>query len=574
MTIRQTVALVTILILGFLLIACLQGYSRIAEIKVGGPIQLELQQSSDLVADILPPPEYVIEPYLEANILKNDPTGYAVHARRIAKLKSEYDARHDYWRSQEMYAPLKQAIVEGTHRPAVRFWQELYTHFLPAVRQADQASMNRSYARLTSAYLAHRDAVDQAVKLAMDQRLALEARATERITLGQTILASLAVITIILVVLFALTVRIRILQPLGELTNRMEAMAVGQRMDEAGFIARKDELGSLSHALDGIVRFVDERAHAQAEKEIAVQRSLVAVLGQGLSRLRERKLDHRIDDDCPQGFVALRDDFNQAAQSMEQAIHQVDAAVESLYSGSDEITAATQDLSSRTEIQASQLEETTASIHDLNRQVRETSAAATAAATSVRDVENRAREGTVVVDEAITAMGRIEASASDIANITNVIDDLSFKTSLLALNASVEAARAGEAGHSFAVVADEVRQLAQQSAVAANDIRTLIDKSANEVKQGADLVRSTGEAMGVIENHVKAITGFVDKIASSAQEQAAGLGQVTHAMGGLDHATQQNAAMGEQCNAAARMLQLEAGRLRNLVREFETSASR
>lgn len=228
-------------------------------------------------------------------------------------------------------------------------------------------------------------------------------------------------------------------------------------------------------------------------------------------------------------------------------------------------------MSCRTETQASRLEETTAAIHELNRQVRETSVAANAAATSVRDVENRAREGSAVVDDAITAMSRIENSATDIANITNVIDNLSFKTNLLALNASVEAARAGEAGHSFAVVADEVRQLAQQSAMAANDIRALIDKSAGEVKQGADLVRSTGEAMGVIEHHVKAIIGFVDQIACSAQEQAAGLGQISSAMGGLDQATQQNAAMGEECNAAARMLQLEADRLRNLVREFETS---
>lgn len=571
MTIRKTVVWATILILGFLLIAYWQGYSRIAEIRVGGPIQRELQQSSDLVADILPPPEYVIEPFLEANILKNDATDYADHALRIDRLKAEYDGRHEYWRSQEMNAQLKQAIVEDTHRHAVRFWRELYTRFLPAVRRADQNATDHSYARLASAYLAHRNAVDRAVQLAMAYRGKLEARAVDRIGQGQAVLALIAVITVILVMLFALAIRLRVLIPLRLVTERMEAMAVGERMDEIGFAARKDELGSLSRALDGIVSFVDIRAHAQAEQEIAVQRSLVAVLGRGLSRLRERRLDHRIDDDCPQGFAELRDDFNQAAQSMEQAIHQVDVVVESLYSGSNEITAATQDLSCRTETQASQLEETTAAIHELNQQVRETSVAASAAAASVRDVEDRARQSSAVVDAAIMAMGKIENSATDIASITKVIDDLSFKTNLLALNASVEAARAGEAGRSFAVVADEVRQLAQQSALAANAIRALIDKSAGEVKQGADLVRSTGQAMGVIEHHVKEIIGFVDRIAFSAQEQAAGLGQITSAMGGLDQATQQNAAMGEECNAAARMLQVEADRLRNLVRQFETS---
>lgn len=574
MKISRIVLLSASTMLGFLAFACAEAYVSIEEIRVGGPIQTQLQQSSDLVADILPPPEYVIEPYLEANILMNDPQDYARHAARIAELRKEYDTRHAYWLQQDMAPDLKTAITQDTHRDAARFWSELQQRFLPAVRAGDRSMVEASYRRLTDSYLAHRKAVDATVNLANEARTKLEAESQHKLRADLTLLAAIAAILVGVAAGFSVIMLLRVVRPLGAVTRRMEAMAMGERMDEEGDVARQDEIGALGRALQGIMAFVESRARQAAEREMAVQQRLVTVLGEGLARLRDGQLHHRIGDDCPADYARLRDDFNIAAEAMEDALLQVNGAVESLLSGAGEISDATEDLSIRTEQQAAQLEETAAAVHQINDQVRDTSRAAKSAAASVLEIESQTDESVRIVQSAVGAMASIEGGAQDIARITSVIDDLSFKTNMLALNASVEAARAGEAGKGFAVVADEVRQLAQLSAQAANDIRDLTQRSAVDVAQGVELVRSTGQIMAELAGNVTIVSEHVGNIAHTADEQATGLGHINDTMGGIDRMTQQNAAMGEQCNAAARMLRGEAARLQQLVAAFEVRQDR
>ncbi len=173
----------------------------------------------------------------------------------------------------------------------------------------------------------------------------------------------------------------------------------------------------------------------------------------------------------------------------------------------------------------------------------------------------------------MTAMGRIEESSGQISNIIGVIDDIAFQTNLLALNAGVEAARAGEAGKGFAVVAQEVRELAQRSAQAAREIKDLIGKSTVEVESGVKLVSETGEALKKIEGFIVTINQHMDSIATSAREQSVGLSEVNAAVNQMDQVTQQNAAMVEEASAAGATLANEAGRLRELVSQFQLGTS-
>ncbi len=166
-------------------------------------------------------------------------------------------------------------------------------------------------------------------------------------------------------------------------------------------------------------------------------------------------------------------------------------------------------------------------------------------------------------------MGRIEESSGQISSIIGVIDDIAFQTNLLALNAGVEAARAGEAGKGFAVVAQEVRELAQRSANAAKEIKDLVGKSSIEVGTGVRLVRETGEALRAIESHIVTINQHMDSIATSSREQSVGLSEVNTAVNQMDQVTQQNAAMVEEANAAGATLATEAGRLRELIGQFQ-----
>jgi len=166
-------------------------------------------------------------------------------------------------------------------------------------------------------------------------------------------------------------------------------------------------------------------------------------------------------------------------------------------------------------------------------------------------------------------MGKIEQSAKEISQIISVIDEIAFQTNLLALNAGVEAARAGDAGRGFAVVASEVRALAQRSAEAAKEIKTLISASAREVDAGVDLVGQTGQALQRIVTQIAEINGVVAEISASAGEQSTGLHQVNSAVNQMDQVTQQNAAMVEQSTAASHALAREAEELARLISRFQ-----
>ncbi|HYE44483.1 MAG TPA: methyl-accepting chemotaxis protein, partial [Caulobacter sp.] len=189
----------------------------------------------------------------------------------------------------------------------------------------------------------------------------------------------------------------------------------------------------------------------------------------------------------------------------------------------------------------------------------------------VLGAKTEAEESGQVVRDAVSAMSEIERSAQQISQIIGVIDEIAFQTNLLALNAGVEAARAGDAGRGFAVVAQEVRALAQRSAEAAKEIKTLISASSRQVGQGVQLVGQTGDALQRIVSRVAEITGLVAEITASTQEQATGLSQVNAAVHQLDQATQQNAAMVEQSTAANHALAQEAQELVRLVARFQTS---
>jgi len=244
-----------------------------------------------------------------------------------------------------------------------------------------------------------------------------------------------------------------------------------------------------------------------------------------------------------------------------------------IQTGSSEISQAADDLSRRTEQQAAALEQTAAALDQITATVRKTADGATHAREVVGTAKNDATRSGEIVHGAVSAMNEIEASAKQISQIIGVIDEIAFQTNLLALNAGVEAARAGEAGRGFAVVAQEVRALAQRSAEAAKEIKSLITASTNQVDQGVQLVGQAGKALERIVSQVAEINTVVIEIAASAQEQSTGLAQVNTAINQMDQVTQQNAAMVEESTAASHSLQHEANDLARLLGRFQLTGS-
>lgn len=251
----------------------------------------------------------------------------------------------------------------------------------------------------------------------------------------------------------------------------------------------------------------------------------------------------------------------------------VRAGTQNIYTGVQEIAAGNSDLSSRTEEQASSLEETAASMEQLSATVKNNAESASAATSLVKRASQSAVNGGEITRKMVVTMSDIADSSRKIGDITSVIDGIAFQTNILALNAAVEAARAGEQGRGFAVVAGEVRSLAQRSAQAAKEIKTLIDASVLRVGQGNDLVENVSVAMTEIVTSIGQVTETMQEISSASEEQSRGIAQIAQAVNEMDKVTQQNAALVEQSASAASALEDQADRLNQTVSLFKLSSS-
>ena len=291
-------------------------------------------------------------------------------------------------------------------------------------------------------------------------------------------------------------------------------------------------------------------------------------LASALQGLADGDLTQQLSTPFLPTLEKLRLDFNSAASKLRSAMETVSQNAAAIAAASQEIRTASDDLSRRTEQQAASVEETAAALEEITTTVSGSSNRAQEAGQLVRRTKENAERSGLVVRQAVEAMGKIEASASEIANIIGVIDEIAFQTNLLALNAGVEAARAGDAGKGFAVVAQEVRELAQRSAKAAKEIKDLIGTSNGHVKNGVALVGETGKALEEIVGQVVHVDSNVGAIVDASREQATGLKEINTAVNTMDQGTQQNAAMVEETSAAAHGLAKEADALFQLLSQF------
>jgi methyl-accepting chemotaxis protein len=266
--------------------------------------------------------------------------------------------------------------------------------------------------------------------------------------------------------------------------------------------------------------------------------------------------------------------LNEMTGSLVNIVSDVRASIDVIHVASSEIANGNADLSNRTESQASSLEETASSMEQLTATVQQNADNARQANELVNSASGLALKGGDVVNNVVQTMGSIKQSSDRIVDIISVIDGIAFQTNILALNAAVEAARAGEQGRGFAVVASEVRTLAQRSASAAKEIKTLIGDSVKQVETGGRLVDEAGVTMSEIVTSVKHVAEIMGEITAASQEQSAGITAVNTAITQIDEITQQNAALVEQAAAAAESLQEQADLLAQAVSVFKIAPLR
>ncbi|MBB4953528.1 methyl-accepting chemotaxis protein [Agrobacterium vitis] len=403
-----------------------------------------------------------------------------------------------------------------------------------------------------------------------------------------TTLAMIA-LSVLLLVGAALYVLLRtITHPIVSLSEVMEKLSSGKLDTIVPNQERGDEIGAMSRSVEffkksvysaaSLQREADESRQAQEERrrlrEEAEQARLAAMsaatnsLARGLQTLANGDLTATISEQLPAEYEGLRQNFNDAVAQLRETLSMVVITANNIDAGTRDIASNTNDLARRTEQQAASLEETAAALNQITANISSSLKLTEEARDVALEASGGADKSGEVMENAVAAMSRIEASASQIANIIGVIDEIAFQTNLLALNAGVEAARAGEAGKGFAVVAQEVRELAQRSANAAREIKSLIENSTREVSIGVNLVSTTGTALTDIGALIDRINRRIASIATATREQSSGLSEINTAVNHMDQNTQHNAAMVEETSAASGALAAEAEKLRSLVSHF------
>ncbi|AHY55396.1 methyl-accepting chemotaxis protein [Bradyrhizobium japonicum] len=476
-----------VLAIGFTAVVSTSLYA-LRELKVGGPLYSDIKLGNDLIADILPPPEYVIEAYLEATLAIREPDQLSAHGERLVQLRKDYDERKAFWTTSSLSTDLKTALVSKSDAEVQKFWKLLSDQLLPALKAKDVAGAERAYAQLKDAYTAHRAVIDSIVESANKQNADMEKLAAERDSSILYILLGVSAAVLAFIAAGLLGVALGVVRPIVRMTDTMQKLATGDLAADIPFAKRQDEVGSMAGALQVFKQGAIENSRLREEQLRKEQEAATAKRGalHQMAETVERETGRSVDS------------ASVASQGVERAASSLSEIARSLSAESQAVaSASTQALGSSQTVSAA-AEQLSASIRDIATQVARTSTVTKSA------VAGR--------EQARSTIQALAGAVKKIAEVSDLIGGIAGQTNLLALNATIEAARAGEAGRGFAVVAAEVKSLSDQTAKSTEEIGRLIAEVQASTQAAVDAVETMG-------GHIVEIDGVATSVAAAMEEQ-------------------------------------------------------
>jgi methyl-accepting chemotaxis protein len=555
MTLRLTISrailifgLVTALGLGAVIATSVYGLSQL---KVGGPLYDKIKLGNDLVADILPPPEYVIESYLEATLVLHDPAKLAAHRDRLAQLKKEYDERHAFWVKSDLDPTLKTKLVEKSHNEVRRFWIAIEEGLLPALAKSDSGAAAKSYAEIAARYAAHRAIIDDIVKLTNEQNAATEVAATERVGMFTLLLWGVSAVVFLVIGAGICGVAFGVIRPIAQMTDVMKGLAGGDLSVSVPALSRGDEVGAMARAVqvfkDNAMRVQSMEAEQASLKQKADAERKAAM--------------QQMADGFDSAIGKIIQTVSSASSELESSAGQLTKTAEVTQMLSATVATASEQSSANAQSAAAAAEEMASSVSEISRQVQ--------------DSHKISCEAVSQVEQTNARIADLAQSASRIGEVVKMISAVAEQTNLLALNATIEAARAGEAGRGFAVVASEVKALASQTAKATEEISEQIGQMQSATNQSVSAIQQIGGTIGRIAEISQAIAAAVEEqgaatleISRNVQQAAQGATQVAGSITDVNRGATETGTASAHVHGLARSLLSQSNHLKGEVEKF------